>query len=237
MSKLGIIGAMETEVQFLIENMKKNGAVKETPAGNLVFYEGKLEGKDLVVVKSGIGKVNAALCAQRLILQFGAEKVINSGIAGAMGGDLRMFDMVVSTEAVYHDVDATVWGYKPTQIPQMKESTFKADEKLVQAAINTFNNSVKEEGRKILAGRIASGDQFIADKEKKNHIKEICSPLCVEMEGAAIAHACYLNNVPFVILRCMSDMADDTVEVTTSFNEDEAASISSKFVLELLKNI
>ena len=242
MSKIGVIGAMETEIALLRDKMNEAGAVKTTEAGSLVFYEGKIGNTDVILVRSGVGKVNAALCAQRLILQFGAEKVINTGIAGAMGGNLKIFDMVASTDAVYHDMDASFWGYKPGEIPQMKVSCFKADEKLVQAAQTAFKNINKDANRKMVAGRIASGDQFVADKDLKNHIKEICSPMCVEMEGAAIAHACFLNNTPFLVLRCMSDMADETAEkdegeTKTSFSENEAARESSEVMFELLKNI
>lgn len=237
MTKIGIIGAMETEIKLLLENMKNEGAVKETNAGSLVFYEGNLKGKSVIVVRSGVGKVNAALCAQRLIIQFGADTIINTGIAGAMGGGLRIFDMVASSDALYHDMEAVAFGYKPTEVPQMKCSCFKADEKLIAAAVKAFEKVNSSNGRKIVTGRVATGDQFIADKNVKNHIKEICSPMCVEMEGAAIAHACYLNETPYLILRCISDMADDTVEATYSFNEDEAARESAKVMLELLNNL
>ena len=237
MNKIGIIGAMEPEIALIRDVMKKNGEVKETSGANLTFYEGKLSGKNVIVVKSGVGKVNAALCAQRLILQFGVDAIINTGIAGAMGGGLRIFDMVASSDAVYHDVDAVLFGYKPTEVPQMRCSCFKADETLIEKAKTAFANVNKEPERKLVVGRVATGDQFIADKAVKNHIKEICSPICVEMEGAAIAHACYLSEIPFLILRAISDMADDTATATYSFNEDTAAHISAELLLELLKQI
>ncbi len=253
MNKIGIIGAMETEVSLLKEKMKEYGEVARTEAGSLVFFEGKIAAKTVVVVKSGVGKVNAALCAQRLIFQFGVDAVINSGIAGAMGGNLGIFDMVASSDAVYHDMEAVAFGYKPTEIPQMKCSAFPSDKKLVAAALKAFENVngvvsenantvtadsvTADSGRKILVGRVATGDQFIADKNTKDRIREICSPLCCEMEGAAVAHACYLNGIPFLILRCISDMADDSVQATYSFNEDEAARESSALVLEMLEII
>lgn len=236
MNKIGIIGAMETEITLLKETMRKSGEVKQTAAGSLDFFEGKINGKSVVLVKSGIGKVNAALCAQRLSLQFGATHIINTGIAGAMGADLRIFDMAVSSDAVYHDMEAVAFGYKPTEIPQMKTSVFEADKNLIEIAKNAFEKTNQNPERKIVSGRIATGDQFIADKKSKERIKEICSPICCEMEGAAIAHACFLNKTPFVILRCISDMADDTVESTYSFNEDEAAKESAAIVLEMINN-
>lgn len=228
---------METEVSLIKESMQKSGAMKEISASGLVFFEGNIGGTNVVAVKSGVGKVNAALCTQNLIIRFGVTHIINTGIAGAMGGNLKIFDMVVSSDAVYHDMEAVAFGYKPTEIPQMKCSAFPADRKLIEIAKTAFEKANKISGRKILEGRIATGDQFIADKESKARIREICFPLCCEMEGAAIAHACYLNNTPYLVLRCISDMADDTVEATYSFNEDDAAKESASVVLEMLNII
>lgn len=237
MNKIGVIGAMDVEVNILKKEMEKNGSLKQTEAGNLVFSEGNINGVDVVVVKSGVGKVNAALCAQRLILQFGVDAVINSGIAGAMKEGLHVFDLVVSTDAVYHDMDATAFGYKPTEIPQMKCSKFMADEKLIEAAEKGFAASEQSKNFKMIRGTVATGDQFIADEKVKQHIAEISKPACVEMEGAAIAHACYLNNTPFVILRTISDNADASYESTYSFNETEAAEECSAIVMNMLKMI
>lgn len=235
MNKIGIIGAMDVEINIFCEEMEKNGSLKKTECGNLVFNEGNLCGKNVVVVKSGIGKVNAALCAQRLILQFGVEKIINTGIAGAIQENLHIHDMVVSTDAVYHDMDATAFGYEPTEIPQMHTSAFDADEKMIAAAEKAFAQSESAKKYKLIRGRIASGDQFISYAEQKEHIEEICSPACVEMEGAAIAHACFLNQIPFVILRCISDNADDSYEVTYSFNEKIASEECASVVLKMLE--
>lgn len=235
MKKIGIIGAMDVEINIFCEEMKKNGTLKKTECGNLVFNEGKLCGKDVVVVKSGIGKVNAALCAQRLILQFEAEKIINTGIAGSIQQNLHIHDMVVSTDAVYHDMDATAFGYGPTEIPQMHTSAFDADEKMIEAAEKAFALSESAKKYKLIRGRIATGDQFISYSEQKSHIEEICSPACVEMEGAGIAHACFLNKIPFVILRCISDNADDSYEVTYSFNEKIASEECAAVVLKMLE--
>ena len=235
MNKIGIIGAMETEVKMLRSKLENPS---QTEYAGLTFYEGTISGKNLIIVKSGVGKVNAALCAQALALKFGASKIINTGIAGATGGGLNMFDFVASTEALYHDVDVEIFGYKPGQIPGMPE-TFKADDNLAEAAVKAFANTEASKEHKILKGRIASGDQFISDSTAKNRIKTTFAPLCVEMEGAAIAHACTLNKVPFVIIRCMSDMADDSErgESKYKFNEDSAAEESAKLILELIKLI
>lgn len=235
MKKIGIIGAMEVEVNFL-RNLMGDGR-KETEAGGIVFNEGKINGVDAVVVRSGVGKVNAALCAQRLALQFGCTNVINTGIAGAMAHGLGVMDFVVSTDAVYHDMNATGFGYKLGQVPQMQVFSFEADKAMIEAAKKAFVESELSKGHKMIEGRIATGDQFISDKEQKSFIAKEFSPACVEMEGAAIAHACYLNKVPFVVLRCMSDMADDLSSNQYDFNEPVAAEMSARVVEKMIQLI
>ena len=229
--KIGIIGAMEVEVQALRSLM--SGA-QERAAGGLAFTEGSLDGVQVVIVRSGVGKVNAALCAQRLILQFGVTHIINTGIAGALASGLKVLDFVASTDALYHDMNAVGFGYKMTEIPQMDCSDFPADTAMLEAAEKAFASLPEAEGHKLIKGRIATGDQFISDKALKQQIKADCNPACVEMEGTAIAHACYLNKVPFVIIRCMSDMADDIGENTYSFNEKTAANLSASLVRKML---
>ena len=151
-----------------------------------------------------------------------------------MASGLGVMDFVVSTDAVYHDMDATGFGYKVGQIPQMDVYSFQADETMRKAVKNQFMNRSFAEGHKILEGRIATGDQFISDKDVKKKIAENVNPACVEMEGAAIAHACYINKVPFVIVRCMSDMADDLSSNGYEFNESIAAEMSAKLVEKVI---
>jgi adenosylhomocysteine nucleosidase len=153
-----------------------------------------------------------------------------------MAGGLTVLDFVVSTDAVYHDMDATGFGYKITEIPQMKCSDFSADEFLIESAKKAFSSLEESSRHKLVAGRIATGDQFVSSRETKKRIEENCAPSCVEMEGTAIAHACYLNEIPFVIIRCMSDTADDRGENLYAFNETEAAGLSAKLVMQMLKN-
>lgn len=233
MKKIGIIGAMEVEIDFLRKLMGSD--FKKTESGSLVFNEGKIHGVDVVLVRSGVGKVNAALCAQRLALQFGCTNIINTGIAGAMAHGLGVMDFVVSTDAVYHDMDATGFGYKKGQIPQMDVFSFEADKGMVEAAKKAFAESELSKGHKMIEGRIATGDQFISEKNVKSQIAAEFAPACVEMEGAAIAHACCLNKVPFVILRCMSDMADDLSSNGYDFNEPVAAELSARVVEKLIQ--
>lgn len=233
MAKIGIIGAMEIEIEHLRSLMGEN--ITKTEAGSLLFMEGKIHGNDVVLVRSGIGKVNAALCAQRLILQFGCKNIINTGIAGAMAHGLGVMDFVVSSDCVYHDMDATGFGYKVGQIPQMGVYSFEADKKMIEACKKAFSESEESKGHKMIEGRIATGDQFISEKALKSKIAENVNPACVEMEGAAIAHACYLNKVPFVVLRCMSDMADDLSSNGYEFNEKIAAELSAKICENVVK--
>lgn len=228
---IGIIGAMESEVTAIYDKMTSKEIVEHN---GIKFYKGQLSNKDVVVIQCGIGKVNAALCTQLLILKFNVDKVVNTGIAGATGDGLNIYDFVVSTSAVYHDFDTQFFGYKLGQVPGLPES-FAADSKLADVAVSAFNNSDLSKDHKITKGLIASGDQFIAGGEKKNFIVSNFHPQCVEMEGCAIAHTCYKNNVPFVIIRCMSDCADDTVQAT--YSEDEASKYSSTLLLEFIKEI
>lgn len=228
---IGIIGAMESEVEAIYAQMTSKEIVD---TNGLKFYKGKLYEKDVVVIQCGIGKVNAALCTQLLILKFGVEKIINTGIAGATGDGLNIYDFVVSTAAVYHDFDTQFFGYKLGQVPGLPES-FEADKILVESVVNAFNNCDFSKDHKITTGLIASGDQFIAGGEKKNFIVSNFHPMCVEMEGCAVAHTCYKNNIPFVIVRCMSDCADDTVQ--TTYEEAEASKLSSAMLLAIIKSL
>ena len=228
---IGIIGAMDSEVEALFSSMSSKEKIN---LNNLTFYKGKLYNKDVVIVKCGIGKVNAALCTQLLILNFKVSKIINTGIAGAVGEGLKIYDFVVSTEAVYHDFDVQFFGYKLGQVPGMPE-TFKADPSLINAAKLAFEQTDFANKLKLSQGRIASGDQFISGNEKKASIIANFHPQCVEMEGCAIAQTCHANNVPFVIIRCMSDTADDSVKET--YSEETASRLSSTFLLEVINKL
>ena len=228
---IGIIGAMQSEVEALFDQMSSK---EKIDLNNLTFYKGKLFDKDVVIVKCGIGKVNAALCTQLLILNFKVSRVINTGIAGATGNGLKIYDFVVSDAAVYHDFDVQFFGYKLGQVPGMPE-TFTADKALADAAAAAFAKTSLTAEHKLVRGLIASGDQFIAGGEKKNFIVSNFQPQCVEMEGCAIAHTCFANSVPFVIIRCMSDTADESVKET--YSEDTASKLSSTFLLEVIKEI
>lgn len=207
MKKLGIIGAMETEVETLLGVMEEKTV--RNRAGS-VFYEGVLEGLPVVVVQCGVGKVNAALCAQILCDCYGVTHLVNTGIAGSLCAELDIGDLLISQDAMYHDFDCVNFGYPYGKVPGMDTVAFPADETLMKLAYEAAE-SVNPGHTKI--GRVASGDQFVAEKTLKEKIIALTGGLCTEMEGAAIAQTAYRNKVPFVILRAISDKADDSAEM------------------------
>ena len=207
MTKLGIIGAMQVEVEILLGAMEDK---KRTEKAGSTFYEGTLESLPVVVVQCGVGKVNAALCAQILCDCFGVTHLVNTGIAGSLCVDLDIGDLVVSTDAMYHDFDCVNFGYPYGKVPGMDVISFPADETMMGYAFAAAESVNPGHTKK---GRIASGDQFVAVKELKEKIIANTQGLCTEMEGAAIAQTAYRNQIPFVILRAISDKADDSAEM------------------------
>lgn len=205
---IGIIGAMDEEVEKLREDL--TDVVTEVH-GNLEFYAGKLAGKDVVVVRSGIGKVNAGACTQVLIDRYHVDYVINTGIAGSLDAVIDIGDIVLSEDAVQYDMDATNFGYQLGEIPRIGTMAFKADDQLIAIA-EEENRRVNPE-IKTFIGRVCSGDRFVSDPETKDWIIRHFQGRCCEMEGAAIAQIAYLNHVPFLIIRAISDKADHTATV------------------------
>lgn len=202
---LGIIGAMDEEVSKLKAGLKDYEVI--TKAG-MDFYRGTMSGKSVVIVKSGIGKVNAAICAQILADVFGVTVIINTGIAGSLNDKINIGDIVLSKDALQHDMDTTAFGYDVGVIPRMETSAFPGDEALTRLAEECCREVL--DGVQTFVGRVVSGDQFISDKEKKQWLTETFDGYCTEMEGAAIAQAAYLNGIRFLIIRAISDKADDS---------------------------
>ncbi len=229
---LGIIGAMEVEIEKLREKM--TGVKTQTVAG-MTFYQGMLEGKEIVLVRSGIGKVNAGLCSQILVDRYAVDGIINTGIAGSLQNTVDVGDIVLSTTAVQHDVDATGFGYPIGEIPQLGIKEFPADEHLLRVAQECCRKANPD--IHTFTGRIASGDQFVSSREKKTWIRDNFEAYCTEMEGAAIAQAAYLNHVPYLIVRAISDKADDSANV--DYNEFEAKAVehSVRLILAMLKEL
>lgn len=201
--KLGIIAAMSEELELLLKDMELKS--KKTIA-NITFNEGTLFGKDVVAVVCGIGKVNAAICTQILASEYKVNKIINIGVAGGVNKDIYPGDVVISDTLVEHDFDCSVFGDAVGQIPRMDTFDFKADPSLISIAKDACE---KSDDINYFVGRIVSGDQFIASHEKVQYLEKEFSALACEMEGASIAHVCYSNNIPFVIIRSISDNANN----------------------------
>lgn len=232
MNKIGIIGAMELEVEALKQKMEQ---VQVTKKALMEFHQGILNGKEVVVVRSGIGKVNAGVCTQILADDFGIDAVINTGIAGSLKAEIDIGDIVVSTDALQHDMDATEFGYPKGQIPQMEVFSFTADEQLRKTAVEVCRTEIPE--IHVYEGRVVSGDQFIASANVKEGIIRNFAGYCTEMEGAAIAQAAYLNGIPFVILRAISDKADNSASMDYPTFEREAAAHCVRLVEEMVKRL
>ena len=232
MKTIGIIGAMEVEVAILKEKMEDVRIIKKA---SMDFYEGILAGKKVVVVRSGIGKVNAGICAQILADVFSVDAIINTGIAGSLNKNINIGDIVLSTDVVQHDMDATGFGYRKGQIPQMPVFFFNADDNLRRLAAEVCREVNPD--IQVFEGRIASGDQFVCDQDVKNRIVSEFSAYATEMEGAAIGQAAYLNEIPFLVVRAISDKADGSAQMDYSEFEKAAVDHSVRLTLNMLAHI
>ncbi len=214
---IGIIGAMEEEVKKLREDMTE---LKTEERAGLSFSLGKLRGQDVAVVRSGIGKVNAAACTQLLIDRYQVSAIINSGIAGSLDAAIDIGDIVISEDAVQYDVDATSFGYALGEVPRVGRLAFPAAESLISLA-EECNRRVNRE-LKTFVGRVCSGDRFVSDDKTKEWILRHFQGSCVEMEGAAIAQVASQSRIPFVIVRAISDKADHSADVDYPSFEKQA---------------
>ena len=232
MKTIGIIGAMEVEVAILKEKMEDVRIIKKA---SMDFYEGILAGKKVVVVRSGIGKVNAGICAQILADVFSVDAIINTGIAGSLNKNINIGDIVLSTDVVQHDLDATGFGDRKGQSPQMPVFFFNADDNLRRLAAEVCKEVNPD--IQVFKGRIASGDQFVCDQDVKNRIVSEFSAYATEMEGAAIGQAAYLNEIPFLVVRAISDKADGSAQMDYSEFEKAAVDHSVSLTLNMLARI
>ena len=232
MTKIAIIGAMDLETEQLKALMTIGQ--KKVVAG-ITFFDGKLKEQDVIVATCGVGKVNAAVCTQIMISEFGAGVVINTGVSGAIHHSLNVGDLVISTDCLQHDVDCTAFGYSHGMIPRMETSVFPADAALVELAYAVSQVQIKD--HQVFKGRIVSGDQFVASPDRKDFIEKVFSAYTTEMEGASIAHVCHLNQVPFVIIRAMSDKADGSAHVNFDEFAVMAAENSNRIVLGMLEKM
>ena len=229
---IGIIGAMEEEVAVLKQEMN----IEETvDYASMRFCKGTLCGKNVVIVRSGIGKVNAAICAQVLADRFNVDILINTGIAGSLDAAIDIGDMVISTDLVEHDMDATIFGDPLGQVPRMDTFSFPAAASLIEKAVAA--NEEANPDIKTFTGRIVSGDQFVSAAEVKEKLVKNFGGKCTEMEGAAIAHAAYLNKISCVIIRAISDKADNSATMDYPTFEKKAIEHSVRLVRNLLSRI
>lgn len=229
MRLIGIIGAMEEEVIKLKEKMS---GVTVHQKASMEFNRGLLEGREVIVVRSGIGKVNAAVCTQILVDDFRVEAIINTGIAGSLRNEINIGDLVVSTDTLQHDVDAREFGYAPGQIPRVDTLSFPADQELTELAVKVCREVNPD--IQVFAGRVVSGDQFIADSARKQQIASEFDGFCTEMEGAAIGQTAYLNRVPYVVVRAISDKADHSATMDYPTFEKMAIESSVRLVSRMV---
>lgn len=231
MTKLGIIGAMAVEVAALKERMED---LTVSSQAGMEFCEGVLDGLPVVVVQCGVGKVNAAMCTQILCSCHGVTHLVNTGIAGSLSAELDIGDLVVSRDAMYHDFDCVHFGYEMGRVPGMDVAAFPADKMMMDYAFAAAE-AVNPGHTKV--GRVASGDLFVAEKTVKERIIEKTGAVCTEMEGAAIAQTAYRNGIPFVILRAISDKADDSAEMDYPTFEAIAADRCARVTIAMAKQM
>lgn len=229
---LGIIGAMDEEVAQIVREMQVEEVFERAC---MKFNKGMLGNQEVVIVRSGIGKVNAAVCTQILCDHFNVDAVINTGIAGSLRAEIDIGDVVLSSDVLHHDMDATGFGYPVGQIPRMDTLSFPADEKLMALAKAACAKVTPDVG--VHVGRVVSGDQFISDQAVKERIIRNFDGYCTEMEGAAIAQTAYLNGIPFLILRAISDKADNSAVMDYPAFEAMAIKNSVEIIREIARTL
>ena len=220
---IGIIGAMDIEVSGLLSEMSN---IEKKVYGGIEFTRGSLCGKDVVIAKCGIGKVFAAMCAQTMILHYSPDYIINSGVAGAISDELNILDAVVATSVVQHDMDTSPLGDPKGLISGINIVNLDTDREVSQA----IEKSIKALGVNTVRGIIASGDQFIANAERKKEIAMDFNAIACEMEGASIGQVCYVNNVPFAVMRTISDGKGEALDYMTF------SKIAANRSIDIIKN-
>ena len=222
----GIIGAMDHEIDTLVGDLQNK---KEEKKYGLTFYLGKLKKYEVVIVKCGIGKVNAGRTTQVLISEYAPKFIINTGIAGGLSKELKIGDIVISTDLIQHDFDVTAFGYPKgymcTGVNKEEATKYVADKELSEKVKKILKKV--GEGRTVFTGRILTGDMFISSKEKREELVKEFNGFCCEMEGAAVAQVASLNNIPFTVIRLISDLPSGQGPDDYNKFEKEAAKMSS----------
>ena len=227
--KIGIIVAMEEELEALLE---KIDIIDKNKIYDLIFFEGKHKDKDVVIVKCGIGKVNAARACQILIDHYQLSCIINIGVAGSVNQDIRIGDIVIGEKLVQHDFDISAFGHEKGFITGIGKEIASSSN-----LIEILKSNLKQLGIGVKVGTIASGDIFCCDPNMSLAIKNEFSCDCVEMEGAAIGQVCYLSKVPFVVLRSISDVVNGSNEIDFDEFLKSSSSIVAKCLLTVLEKL
>jgi len=225
---IGIIGAMEEEIESLLSKMEVE---EQIVLGNIEFSLGELEGKSVIAAYSGIGKVQASICATVMITHFKVEKIIFTGVAGGLQSRIKVGDVVIGEKLLYHDMDCTGFGYPLGVIPRAKQSEFYSNEELIRTA----ETILKEMNQKYFIGTIVSGDQFLSDKKRAYYVAETFSALATEMEGAAVAHVATQFDIPFLVIRLISDGIDEDSKVAFLTFMKSAIIVANELVCKILK--
>jgi adenosylhomocysteine nucleosidase len=229
MTKIAVIGAMEEEINLILSRLEKN-RIKEI--GNFKFHICNYKSKEIIIMKSGIGKVNSAVGTQLMITHFSPDYVINTGIAGGISKEVKVLDIILASDTMQYDVDVTKFGYKLGQIPRMEKYIFNTDNNLLKHAKASLKN-----GDKYKIGRIVSGDKFISKKSTKQFLDEKFGAMCADMESGSIGHVCYINDTPYIAIRCISDDADESSHINYDKFEKEAANKSAELVIDIIKKL
>lgn len=230
-SVIGLIGAMDEEIELLLAQMESSEKVTKSGVN---YVRGTLQGKEIVVCKSGVGKVNAAITTQILIDHFGVSQILFTGVAGALDPRLNIGDIVISSSCMQHDMDVTPLGFERGIIPYQSVSDFPADDRLIKLAEQACKE-LSADG--YLVGKVLSGDQFIASRDTVQMLYEQLNGVCAEMEGSAVAQVCYMNEVPYVVIRSMSDKADGSAHVNFQEFTVKASQRSHSIVTHMLNHM
>ncbi|MNZ71553.1 5'-methylthioadenosine/S-adenosylhomocysteine nucleosidase [compost metagenome] len=229
---IGLMGAMDEEIALLLQVMDGNEEIKHA---GVSFVTGTLHNSKVVVCRSGVGKVNAAATTQILVDRFNVDAIWFTGVAGAVHPDLNIGDIVISSSCQQHDIDASPLGYEKGVIPYQEVSDYPADPRFVALAQEAC--ALKCSDHHYIVGKVLSGDQFVADYHYVALLRETMNGACVEMEGAAVAQVCYMNQIPYVVLRSMSDKADGTADVNFAEFTVMASNRSYQIINEMLERL
>lgn len=227
---IGIIGAMNVEIEALKNRLQDKETVR---ISGIDFHRGTLANQPVVIAVSGVGKVFAAVCAQTMILRFGVQAVINTGVAGSLSEDLSQGDFAIASALCQHDMDTSGVGDPKGMVSGINRVFFETDPRLVKAA----EKAAKALGFHYALGTVASGDQFVCDPQRKHWIRDFFKAEAVEMEGASIAQVCFINQIPCLVIRSMSDDASGNAHLTYAEFVKEAAARSVALTEKMLASL